>query len=125
VANSNATDKYQDNWLYSAAGNNMFSSNNDSFAFGTQNTGTNPAFTSTTIPGAPSCAGAANVPACMATLVANLKPSMNSALSYGYQPPSSAQVYDPLFPQWLCGVNLPPGLVTMGCFQLHLTAVAY
>ncbi len=125
VANSNATDKYQDNWLYSAAGNNMFSSNNGSFAFGTQNTGTNPAFTSTTIPGTPSCAGTANVPACMATLVANLKPSMNSALSYGYQPSSSAQVYDPLFPQWLCGVNLPPGLVTMGCFQLHLTAVAY
>ena len=77
VANSNATDKYQDNWLYSAAGNNMFSSNNGSFAFGTQNTGTNPAFTSTTIPGTPSCAGTANVPACMATLVANLKPSMN------------------------------------------------
>src|SRR6202040_1460876 len=79
-------DTYQNNWLYSAAGNNMFSSNNSSFAFGMQNTGTNPAFTSTTIPGAPSCAGTANVPACMATLVANLKPSMNSALSYGYQP---------------------------------------
>ncbi|HET6219215.1 MAG TPA: hypothetical protein VFE27_19480 [Acidobacteriaceae bacterium] len=125
VANSNATDTYENNWLYSAAGNNMFSSSNGAFSFGTQNTGVNPAFTSTSLPGAPSCSDTRNVPGCLATLITDFKPTLDSAQSYGYQAPSSAQIYDPLFPQWLCNVNLPAGLVTMGCFQLHLTAVAY
>lgn len=70
----------------------------------------------------PSCGGFANVPACMEALIANFKPLTQGALSYGYQQPSAEQVYDPLFPQWLCGVNLPSGLVTMGCFRLHLSA---
>lgn len=115
VADSNQTVVYQDNWLYSAAGNNMFSSSNGSFAFGTQTVGTNPAFPSTTIPGAPSCSGSANVPGCMATMIANFTPTATGAQSYGYQPPSSTSISDPLFPQWICKVNLPPGLVTMGC----------
>jgi len=63
---------------------------------------------------APSCGGTANVPACMQTLIANFTPLTQVALSYGYQPPSAAQVYDPLFPRWLCNVNVPSGLVTMG-----------
>ena len=37
------------------------------------------------------------------------------ASAYGYQVPSTDTVSDPLFPQWLCNVNLPSGLVTMGC----------
>src|SRR6202043_725660 len=37
------------------------------------------------------------------------------AKAYGYQVPSTTSVSDPLFPQWLCNVNLPAGLVTMGC----------
>jgi hypothetical protein len=58
----------------------------------------------------------------MEALIANFKPLTQGALSYGYQQPSAEQVYDPFFPQWLCGVNLPSGLVTMGCFRLHLSA---
>lgn len=42
-------------------------------------------------------------------------PTNAAAKTYGYQVPISAQVYDPLFPLWLCNVNLPTGLVTMGC----------
>ena len=113
VANSSG-DTYQNNWLYSAAGNNMFSSNNSSFAFGTQTVGTNPAFASASVPGAPSCSGAANVPGCMATMIANFTPTATAAKAYGYQP-AGANVYDPLFPQWLCNVTLPSGLVTKGC----------
>jgi hypothetical protein len=115
VANSNATVTFQNNWLYSAAGNNMFSSSNGSFAYGAQNVGTSPAFASTAVPGAPSCSGSANVPGCMAAMIANFTPTMSAAKSYGYQMPSTSSVSDPLFPQWICKVNLPPGLVTMGC----------
>jgi hypothetical protein len=55
----------------------------------------------------------------MAKVIANFKPTATAAAGYGYQTPSAAQVYDPLFPQWLCNVKLPSGLVTLGCSQLH------
>jgi hypothetical protein len=53
----------------------------------------------------------------MATVIANFTPTNATVLAggYGYQIPSGTQIYDPLFPQWLCNVNLPSGLVTMGC----------
>jgi len=76
---------------------------------------TNPVFVKATAPGAPSCASASGVPACMVTMIANFTPTTAAAVSYGYQVPSAVQTYDPLFPQWLCTVNLPAGLVTMGC----------
>jgi hypothetical protein len=91
--------------------------------------GVNPNFanpgTNNSLPPAPSCGGFSNVIACMATMVANFTPTNTTVLQsgYGYQPPSSAVIYDPLFPQFLCNnPNLPAGLVTIGCFQLHLTA---
>jgi len=51
----------------------------------------------------------------MGTVIANFTPKTASAKAYGYQVPNATQASDPLFPQWLCNVNLPPGLVTMGC----------
>jgi hypothetical protein len=51
----------------------------------------------------------------MATVITNFRPTNQATWGYGYQIPSSTQTYDPLFPQWLCNVNLPAGLVTMGC----------
>ena len=51
----------------------------------------------------------------MATMIANFTPTTAAAKAYGYQIPSTSPTSDPLFPQWLCNVNLPPGLVTMGC----------
>jgi hypothetical protein len=84
------------------------------FTFGPSNINTNPSFASPAVPGAPSCGSSSSVPNCMATVIANFKPTAAVA-GYGYQIPSSAQTYDPLFPQWLCNVNLPAGLVTMGC----------
>jgi hypothetical protein len=55
------------------------------------------------------------VQACVASIVAGLTPTNVAAAGYGYQVPGPAPAYDPLFPQWLCNVNLPTGLVTMGC----------
>jgi hypothetical protein len=66
-------------------------------------------------PGAPSCGSASSVPNCMADVIANFTPTTAAAKAYGYQIPISGNMYDPLFPQWLCNVNLPAGLVTMGC----------
>jgi hypothetical protein len=98
------------NWLFSASGNTILGS-----GYGTNVTGTSPAFANPVIPGAPNCSGTANVPACAATLIANFTPTNASAKAYGYQTPSSASATDPLYPQWLCTVNLPAGLVTKGC----------
>jgi hypothetical protein len=98
------------NWLFSASGNTTLGS-----GYGTNLTGTSPAFANPVIPGAPNCSGTANVPACAATLIANFTPTNASAKAYGYQTPSSASVPDPLYPQWLCTVNLPAGLITKGC----------
>jgi len=123
VSQDNNTDKVDNNWVGSLNGNNTFLYASGSFAFGPANVlGTSPNFANPAIPPAPSCSGSANVPACMQTLIANFTPSTQAALSYGYQPSTMAQVYDPLFPRWLCNVNLPSGLVTMGCFRLHLSA---
>jgi hypothetical protein len=51
----------------------------------------------------------------MATVIANFTPATAAAKPYGYQVPTSTSIVDPLFPQWLCNVNLPAGLVTPGC----------
>jgi len=86
------------------------------FSYGPNNLfGTNPSFANAVAPGAPSCGSSSSVPNCMATVIANFTPTNASAIGYGYQKPSTSQTYDPLFPQWLCNVNLPAGLVTMGC----------
>lgn len=115
VNGSNPTTVVQSNWFYSAAGNTTLAVSSGSFAFGVNITGDNPAFANPVIPGQPVCAGLSNVPACAATLIANFKPLATGAMSYGYQPPSTTSITDPLYPSWLCHVVLPPGLVTPGC----------
>jgi hypothetical protein len=108
---------------YSVGGTVDGMSSSTGFFYGPNNLfGTNPTFASAAEPSAPSCSSYGSVPACMAAVIANFTPTNTAALGYGYQTPSSSSAYDPLFPLWLCNVNLPPGLVTMGCSQLHLTA---
>jgi Chitobiase/beta-hexosaminidase C-terminal domain len=116
ISTDNATVTINDNYASGTSGNNTFSYGSGSFAFGAANViGTNPAYANPVNPGAPSCSGSANVPACMATLIANFTPTNAAAKAFGYQPPSATSTNDPLFPQWLCSVNLPAGLVTKGC----------
>jgi hypothetical protein len=118
VSESNGTTVSNDNYAYGVNGNNTFLYASGSFAYGSGNVlGTNPSFANATTPAAPSCSGSANVPGCMATVISNFTPTVSAAKAYGYQQPSSGNVSDPLFPQWLCTVNLPSGLVTKGCAQ--------
>jgi hypothetical protein len=114
VMQPNSTTHFFNNYGYSAAGNNENGSVTG-FSWGVTNTFANPVLANPTDPGAPNCTGTSSVPNCMATVISNFTPTNAAAAGYGYQVPSSAAVYDPLFPQWLCKVNLPSGLVTMGC----------
>jgi len=112
-----ASDVLYANYGYSASGYNTTGTGTGGFAFGPNNTFANPQFANppATVPAAPNCGGYASVPACMAQMVANFTPTNAAAAGYGYQIPSSTSVYDPLFPQWLCNVNLPTGLISKGC----------
>jgi hypothetical protein len=117
INNGDATNHVYNNFIYSAAGHNVGIYTNNGFVDGpNEHTGTNPSLVNVTDPGQPSCGSASSVPNCMATVIANFTPSATGASSYGYQIPLTTQIYDSLFPQWLCSVtNIPTGLVTMGC----------
>jgi len=109
------TDVIDRNFLYNGAGNKATVSGSG-FVYGASNlSGTNPVFANPVKPSAPNCGSASNVPDCMATMIANFTPTAVAAKPYGYQIPSSTQTFDPLFPQWLCNVTLPAGLVGTRC----------
>ena len=117
VSSPTTTNSIYGNWAYSPTGNNGgIGGGSTGFSFGTGNVfGTNPLLANPSIPGAPNCSTSSSVPNCMATAIANFAPKNAAAVTYGYQTPSPVGTYDPLFPQWLCNVTLPSGLVTMGC----------
>ena len=116
VQNGDSTDSVDSNFAFGYSGNNTFLSGSGNFAYGSKNIlGTNPDFSNPTIPGAPTCQSASNVANCMASLITDFVPTAASAKGFGYQAPSTTPSTDPLFPQWLCNVNLPPGLVTLAC----------
>jgi hypothetical protein len=116
VSSPDSTDVLKSNFIYSQTGNNTAGSGSG-FSYGSNTVGTNPDLANPVNPPAPNCGNSASVPACMATVVADFTPKAAAAAPYGYQTPSSTQTFDPLFPQWLCTVSVPSGLVTMGCGQ--------
>ena len=112
------TDSVDSNFAYGLNNNNVYLSNSGTFAYGSKNVfDISPAFANATVPGAPSCQGTSNVPACMASFIADFAPTAAAAKGFGYQTPSATPAADPLFPQWLCTAKLPAGLVTSGCTQ--------
>jgi hypothetical protein len=120
--NVDGTSAFYGNIGYNPGGNNVEILGTNNGLVQLNNTFVNPVFanpgTNNAIPAAPSCGSFANVIACMATQIANYVPTNTAVLQtgYGYQPPSAAVIYDPLFPQFLCNnPNMPTGLVTMGC----------
>ena len=115
VNTADSTDTVAMNWLYSVAGNNTTAITSTGFTFGTNITGTDPGLANPVDPGQPNCAGKASTVDCMSTVIANYKPANPAAKAFGYQMPQNSSVSDPLFPQWLCSVDIPGGLVTMGC----------
>jgi hypothetical protein len=107
---------FDNNFAYSAAGNNVGQSGG--FEFGAANKfGADPAFANPPIknPGAPNCSRSASVSACMTPMIIGFTAKNPAAKGFGYQVPGSKSTYAPLFPKWLCSVNLPNGLVTLGC----------
>ncbi len=113
----NGTDVATNNWISGTSGNNTLIDNAAGFVLGGGNqVGTDPKFANPVNPGPPSCGGYANAPACMAKVISDYTPTTPGASSYGRQPVSNTSVSDPLYPQWLCHVNLPSGLVTPSCF---------
>jgi hypothetical protein len=118
LAVPNSTNQVYSNVGYSASGYNSSTSSASGFSFGSGNVfGTDPSFVSapSSVPGPPSCSGASSVINCMAPIIADFRAQASQASGMGYQPVSNTPNSDPLFPQWLCTVNLPAGLVTMGC----------
>ena len=119
VSDSPGASNISTSWAYSPWGDNIQVISSSGFSAAFNNTfGVDPQLTNPSVPGAPSCAGKSNVPACMSTLIASFTPKNSSAKAYGYQIPSVTPAVDALFPKWLCSVtNFPSGLVTMGCAQ--------
>jgi hypothetical protein len=116
VAAGNGTDTVNHNLAFGFAGNHTFVHRSGSFLFGADNIlERNPQITNPRIPGPPNCQGASSAPACMASTVRDFMPRDTRDAEFGYQVPVSGSVFNPLFPQWLCNVNLLPGLVTSGC----------
>jgi hypothetical protein len=118
AASPTTTDSVYQNWGYAASGTNAGEASSAGFSYGPNNIfGTSPDFTNPVAPAAPSCRNYSSVPACMQQVVTNFAPRNKAAASFGYQVPSTTPINDPLFPQWLCNVNLPEGLVTPGCLS--------
>jgi hypothetical protein len=120
AANVDNTNVVFNNIGYSAAGYNTLCQNAcTGFSFGPSNTfGTDPAFANApaSVPGAPGCGSSSSVIACVAPIITDFAPTAAGTSGYGYQPPSSTAVNDPLFPQWLCQYSSQlSGLVTLGC----------
>lgn len=131
VTSPDTTDTVATNWIFGVGGFNTFSFNASGFTYGSNSTGTSPAFVGTTIPGAPSCTGTGNVPTCMATAISNFTPTTGGATAFGRQTVSNTSVSDTLFPQWLCtstatlNANIPLGIITPGCGVAGVTANSY
>ena len=116
VSTIDGSDTVVNNVAYGYNGNNDFSYSTGGFNWGANQFGTNPSFTNPVVPGAPQCGGSANVPSCMASVIADFAPKPGSSTQgFGYQRPTSTSIQDPLFPRWLCTANVPSGLITMGC----------
>jgi hypothetical protein len=119
LAQPNSGDLVASNAGYSPSGYSIYADNGGGpggFNGGTSNVfGTNPGFANapSSAPGAPNCGGFSSVLACMAPVIAEFKAS--GMAGWGYQPVTNVPNSDPLFPQWLCNVNLPSGLVTTAC----------
>jgi hypothetical protein len=116
TGNSTTNLKFDSGIAYSAAGHNCGPAYGPDTACSANGlTILDPVYANPLDPPAPNCGSASSVPNCMATVISNFTPTAAGAAGHGYQIPNARQSFDPLFPQWLCNVNLPDGLVTMGC----------
>ena len=103
------------NFAFGYNGQNTFKWAFATFVYDLSNTlGQDPYFQNPYTPSAPYCSGTGNVANCMGWLMSNFTPIITSAKWRGHQWPG-IKPYDPLFPRWLCNVNIPAGLIAKGC----------
>lgn len=110
-----STDSVSGNFFDGLNGQNESLFGSGTSACGTNSVGASPGFAHPVAPGAPSCSTYASVPTCIASIIADFKPSASGTSGFGYQVPTSTYTSDPLFPAWLCNTGLPPGLVSNHC----------
>ena len=118
VNGANGTDSVYGNFIYSASGSNTTSVSSPGFSYGTNLTGANPLLANPVDPGQPNCTGKTSTVDCMSAVIANFRPALAAAQPYGYQQPGVSPVANGLYPQWLCNVTLPAGIVTPGCLSI-------
>ena len=112
VGNVDATTLLYVNAGFSSDGNNVGQEGliDGFFAGPTNFFGVDPIFANPVEPPAPNCTGKANVIDCVAAMIAGFRPTKLALSSFGYQPPRTAIIYDPLFQtshrDWLRGVVL-------------------
>ncbi len=109
------TSSVASNWMFSPFGLGETVTSSNGFGLGSNVIGADPLLYAPVAPGVPNCNSFRDVPHCMALVISNFTPTNPTARVYGYQVPQPSAPYDPMFPQWLCNVNLPRGLVTMAC----------
>jgi hypothetical protein len=118
VAEGDDTDVVATNFAYGLSGQNASQNGSAGFSFAASNIlGTDPQFANppATNPGPPSCAGFASVAQCMSSTFAGFLPKAPAAAGMGIRPLGGAATTDPLFPNWLCNVSLPTGLIPNHC----------
>ena len=118
VYQGDASDTSEENWFSAEAGAYAASSSFDAADYklaSSNRLNVLPQFAAPSIPPPPACRTFESVPACMASMIDHFRPLAKEAASLGYQTPSSAPIYDPLYPHWLCALKMPAGLVTPGC----------
>lgn len=112
VYNADGTNSVSGNYLFGVGGNNT-SNQGTGFSFGSNTTAT-PNFVNPIVPSsAPDCSAAANVVACMSTVIANFTAQAVGAAGKGYQPPGACTP-NANYPGWLKGI-VPAGLITKPC----------
>jgi hypothetical protein len=116
VGRGDGTDVVDYNWIYSANSHSSGVNSSNGFAYGThQIVGTNPSFTNPQVPGAPNCGGKSNSLDCMKTTLAGFIPTASGISGYGYQPVTGSYIQNDYYPQWLCNVTLPNGIISNYC----------
>jgi hypothetical protein len=118
VAGGDNTDVVGPDFGFGVGGQNQSINYNFGFYYGSNNIfGVNPEFVNapSSNPGPPSCSGYTSVASCMAPIVAHFVAKASSASGMGFKALGGTSTTDPLFPSWVCNVNLPSGLIPNHC----------
>jgi hypothetical protein len=116
VGRGNNTNVADYNWIYSPFGKNTGINSSSGFSYGSHQTiGVNPNFVNPFIPNVPNCTGSLNTIDCMKDIIAGFVPQANGTSGYGYQAINNNFVQNDYYPNWLCNVTMPDGIISNYC----------